>query len=70
MEPLRIYSTDLSFYDNYIEKLIEETRAGFLPAIERLSSCAPRFADISKNDFPGAELTTEDAHYVYRTRAH
>ena len=65
MQPLRIYSTDLSFYDGYMEKLVEEARAGFSPAVGRMSSSVPRLAHVRVSDIPQAELTIEDARWVY-----
>ena len=65
MKPLRVYSTDLSFYTNYIEKLVEEAHAGFSPAIKRFAEYVPRLATLSHNDIPNAKLTVEDAQCVY-----
>ena len=48
-----------------MEKLVEEARAGFSPAVGRMSSSVPRLAHIRVSDIPQAELTINDARWVY-----
>jgi len=65
MKPLRICSADPSFYDEYMEKLVEEASAGISPAVARMASFVPRLDQIPPSDIPSAELTIADARWVY-----
>ncbi len=62
---LRLYTTDLSFYDGYISMLVQEAVAGFSPAVQRMHTSVPRLARIDPGDIPTANLTIDDGHAVY-----
>ena len=65
MAPLRIYTADLSFYDEYMEMLVAEARAGSSHAVARMASFVPRLEGVPANEIPAAELTMDDARCVY-----
>lgn len=62
---LRVYSTDLTFYDGYMDKLVQEATAGFSHAISRLQASVPRLANMDAVAIAAADLTIDDARSVY-----
>jgi len=62
---LRVYTTDLTFYDGYMDKLIQEASTGFSHAILRLRACVPRLANMDAAVIAAAHLTIDDARTVY-----
>lgn len=62
--PTAIYHPDLSFYEGYIKKLCDEAREGFVPAIERMNTRVPRFAQRPDEEIQ-ASANIEDGQLVY-----
>ena len=65
MSTLRIRTSDIDWYGDYIDKMVQEARDGFRPAIERLRKDAPRFSGLSDAEISGGEPTHEDGQHVY-----
>jgi hypothetical protein len=62
---LRVRTGDIEWYGQYIDKMVQEARDGFHPAIDRLRIHVVRFAGMSNAEIANGEPTREDGQLVY-----
>ena len=65
MTTLRVRTGDVEWYGQYIDKMVQEARDGFHPAIDRLRNHVPSFAGMSDAEVANGEPTREDGQLVY-----
>lgn len=65
MTSLRLYTSDLAWYEQYMHKLVDEALRGFAPAAARLAAYVPRLAGVALADIPGSDPSLDDARWVY-----
>jgi hypothetical protein len=61
---LRSYTSDVSWYGNYVDKLVAEARQGFAPAVARMIAHVPRLATRASGEAL-EDATVEDGRLVY-----